>query len=399
MNPGFDVVGLYEYPLPVLSTDIDRIEAESSDNISGSLIVRNKGGGSLAGKILSNSKAIHFSPENFSGKNVEVQYYLDLSFYKPGDELRTSAVIMSNGGEKTIPVIVKVIPARIETKEGGVITSVSDFAVYSNKNPISARHLFLSNEFANWLLAIHYPHMDSYEELLKDPNKERALDNFLIISGLKEKSRVVSQVKRLVAIANPYDKNPFVGDIRLERIGWGYIDCPVRLKNDSKWIKMGKDRLTDRDFDINGRMSLSFYISTAFLTASVCCEKIMIDDETVTIYAKAPPPLSVTVSRESFTFEDSGLIYVQNNTGKDITIEVSPEDTFLKFEGKRYLVGRYAEIPFDIKLSALQSAQFRFMKQPVIPTGLYVRAGDGYINFQKRLTFAIGQIWDERKKL
>jgi len=397
MIDGTDIITLYEYPLPELGLDIERIETEAAENIRGGFVIRNRGGGALSGVILSNSKAVSFSPDEFSGKKTVVAYSINISQYKPGDELRTSAVIMSNGGEKTLPVSVKIIPARIETKEGESLSSLADFSEYSETHPVSARQLFMSVEFENWLSVINYPHMDSYGEFTRDADKERALDNFLIVSGLKDKSRAVPRVKQIVAEVNPFERGPHTGDISVVRSGRGYLDCAVSLKRGAKWLKMGKDRLAGRDFDVNGRASLSYYISPVFLTASICGEKIIIGDETVSIYARALPPVSVRLSRDNYGIGDSGTVNIKNNTGRDLTIEISPDDNMLRFEGKRYFIGKYAEIPFDIRLSALQSAQFRLLKLPEVATGLNVTVLDEAIDYNKRFELTVGGIFGEKR--
>jgi len=392
MDHGLDVVSLFEYPLPVLSTSLDRIDSESSGHINGSFNVRNKGGGNLAGRILSNSKALTFIPDIFSGRNIVINYHIDISALKPGDELRTSAVVMTNGGEKTIPVTVKIVPTRIETKEGVGLSSLSDFNEYAMDHPVAARSFFMSSDFFSWLTAIQYPHTDSYEELTKDPNKERALDNFLIISGLKQKSKIIPISKQVTAVINPYDKNIYTGDLRLVRTGWGYLSGGVTLKTKAKWLKMGKDLISARDFDVNNHMTLSFYISPVFLTSPMCGETVAIDGETVSICARALHSVSARLSKAYAGFGDSGTVCLNNNTGHDIKVEILPEDTFIRFEGRQYLIGKYAEIPFEIRLTGLQATQLRLLKQPVVRTGVHVRTAESIYRFQTRLPLTVGEL-------
>jgi len=392
-----DVVALYEHPLPVLDINVEKIKAEAAGNVSGGFVIKNKGGGNLSGKILSNSKAVTFSPREFTGRNIKVDYFINLAQYKSGDELRTSAVIMSNGGEKTLPVFVKVIPARIVTKEEIDLASLSDFAEYSVKYPLSARQLFMSVEFENWLSVSNNPHMDSYSEFIKDADKERALDNFFIISGLKKKSKALPQAKRITATVNPFEKLPYTGDIRLVRDGWGHLDCEVSLLNGAKWLKMGRDRINGRDFDVNGQASLSFYISPVFLTSPVCRETVMIGGEHIDICARTLPPLTVKTPRSSFGFNDNGKLLLYNNTGRDLTIEILPEDNYLKLEGRLFFIGKYAEIPFEVRLGALQVSRLRLTKQPAISTGIHISASEEFIKYKKRIEINIGEINIEKR--
>ena len=392
-----DVVSLYEHPLPSLKPDVDRIETEATGGVTGSFTIKNKGGGVLSGVILSNSKALAFSPAEFSGRASTINYTIDVSQYGPGDELRTSAVIMSNGGERTLPVSVRIVPARIETAEGARLTGLTDFAEYAKEHPVSARALFVSEDFNNWLAALGYPHMDSFADVVKDADPERALDNFLIISGLKTKSYAVPETDRITAAVNPFERTPFTGELRVTKNGWGYLDCAVSVKNGAKWLKTGKSRLTSHDFDVTGVAVLTYYVSPAFLTDSLCRETLTIGDYEVTVYAGALPPVSCAMPRDSFRPGDGGSISITNNTGRDLTMEIIPDDGFMKFEGRRYFVGKYAEIPFEIRLNALQTAQLRLTKQPVVRTGVTVGVAEEHIDYKKRFELTVGELNADRK--
>lgn len=384
-----DIVELFESPLPVLSTDIEKIAVETAGNYEGSFVIKNNGGGELSGKILSNSSVIKFTPDSFNSKRTTVFFTLDISIYKPGDIIKTSAVIMSNGGEKIIPVVIKALPFCIETKENFKITSLKDFYRYAKKYPISARHVFMTQDFSAWLMGILYPHMDSYEKLSRDPNKERALDNFFILNKLKKQSYLTPVEKSVSITVNPYKDNVVGGSLTIHRSVWGYSEASLVKESGAKWLTLDKEKLTSQDFDENNTASVGYRIETRFLTGKTACERIIVDKNSyVTIYVKKHPPLSVNLSNETFLPNDKGYLSVTNNTGKDIVIDVSATESFLRFEGGRYFIGGFAKIPFDIKITSLQSAQFMFKRRPSVTAAILVSSSE--YAFRKKFNILIG---------
>ena len=65
-------------------------------------------------------------------------------------------------------------------------------------------------------------------------------------------------------------------------------------------------------------------------------------------------------------------------------------ESYIKFGARRYPAGAYAEIPFEVKLSALLSANVFFRKLPYMKTVIEVRAtlpGEAY---KKTLPVVVG---------
>lgn len=384
-----DIVELFESPLPVLSTDTDKIAVETAGNYEGSFVIKNTGGGDLKGRILSSSSVIKFTPDNFDSKKTTVFFTLDISIYKPGDIIKTSAVIISNGGEKIIPVVIKALPFCIETKENVKITSLKDFYRYAKKYPVSARQVFMTQDFSAWLTGILYPHMDSYEKLSRDPIKERALDNFFILNKLKKQSYLMPVEKSVSITVNPYKDNIVGASITVQRSAWGYIDAPIAKEGGAKWLTLDKEKLTSLDFDENNTASVGYRIETRSLTEKTASEKLIVDKNSyVKIYVKKCPPISITLSKETFLPNDKGYLSITNNTGKDILIDVSATEPFLRFEGARYFIGGFAKIPFDIKITSLQSAQFMFKRRPSVTAAILISSSE--FAFRKKFNILIG---------
>ena len=182
---------IYEYPMPCVETGTNKIAMNVRNNSArGYIDVWNSGGGLLEGSITSNTDCITFVNEEFKGNNVRIEYKVNTLMYKKGDMIRSSLFISSNGGEKIISVIINVLEEVLETKNGGYISNIKEFMGYARKNPIEARKMLGSNDFLIWVKRTGFEHTDILEHIINDANKERALDNFFVLCGLKAKSRI-----------------------------------------------------------------------------------------------------------------------------------------------------------------------------------------------------------------
>lgn len=385
-----------EYPLPTIKADVDKLYIEASGSFEGSFWIRNAGGSELNGRITSNSRGLKFLPQNFNGNKIEIKYKFNLDIYKKGDIIQTSALIMSNGGEVIIPVTIHIIAPAVKTKDGDKITSLKDFLFYAKKDPLESRRLFSQKEFMMWLLSINYENMDMYEHFNKDPNKERAVDNFLVFNGLKNRAELTLIENKINISIKPFENDPVTGVIPIKLKGWGFIDADVVCQNSLPWLRLMTNKITASDFDENGFFEASFIIYPNLIKKRTVSEKVKLvhkDEEEVYISVCREHALNIRLDKNSYSNEDSGKIIVTNNTFKDLMLEIYPKDSFLRFEGKRYLVGANAEIPFSIKFSALQNAQYSLKKQIIIETGIAVRT---YINekrWDKALDVSIGNLY------
>jgi len=355
-----DITQLFEHPLPNLTADADKIAVETAGGYEGTFTVKNTGGGELTGRILSNSSAVTFTPDTFAAKKTAVFYHIDTSALAPGDVIRTSAVILSNGGEKIIPIIIKALPFCIETKEDVKIASLKDFARYAKKYPEAALSLFSSNDFKTLLKETMHPHIKAYEDLLRDPVRQRALDNFLVINKIKKQAVVTPDEKTVTVTVNPYKNEAAAGSIIYNRSTWGYLDIPLTKQKGVKWLTLSKDRLTGDDFDEENEAMADFIVTPQDLTQADCEIIKAGEDCAVYIYAKRCPPLTANLQKECFTQNEKGFIEVTNNTDRDVLMEVTATDACLRFEGAKYaVVGQTARIPFEVKLTGFLTLKRR----------------------------------------
>ncbi|MDR2899546.1 MAG: DUF5717 family protein [Clostridiales bacterium] len=382
----------FNSPLPLINRETKNIDIETSNSLSGAIIIKNDGGGEIMGRVMSNSSSITFDPEEFSGNDSKITFYINLDYYNPGDILNTNAVIKSNGGEHIIDFTVKVIPHAIETKEGDKITSLKDFYSYCVEYPVAARQLFVSHEFMMWLYTTGYIYMDIYEKFARDSNKERALDNFLVFNNLKSKTKISCYDKSIKIHVYPYYDKIWTGSIRLRKSGWGYVDCDINTEYDYDWFTLSKTRLVSSDFDSEYETEVSMFIDAVKLPKRLNIQYVIIDGQRVHVTVIKAFYIEASTEKDYLTFGESSNLVIRNNSGARLTVDIHPSDNFIKFESVRYYVDEMAKIPFDVQLSTFQKTQMSLLKQPFVNTSVTVEAVYDRQPYFKRFYLKIGDI-------
>lgn len=392
----------FEGPLPIINKDTKKIYIETSNSCEGSIIIKNSGGGTIAGRIMSNSRFISFEPEEFNGNNSKIMFYINLNTYgsKYANEvkiapninseeiLKSTAVIMSNGGEHKIEFTIKVVPCSIETEEKISISSLKDFYGYFRKYPSKAEALFYKREFMSWLKAIGYENMDLYEKFLLDTNKERALDNFLIANKLKHRASVDFENRLISVIVPAFNDDIYTGLIKLKKTGSGYIE--EEIKNISPWFSLGKKTVLSSDFDNEGTAYINYSIDPLKFSRKVNFDKVFLSDKVLEVKAVKLSFIDAQLERTYLSFKDSSNILIINNANEKLTVDITPKDSFIKLEGKRYYINETALIPFTIDIPKLLQAQLSLKKQPTLESSLYIESVYKKRQFSKLLKLTIG---------
>lgn len=381
-----------EYPLPLLATESETIVIETSARYEAHLTVRNKGGGVLSGRITSNTRCLVFTPEEFEGNRVKIHYSFSPGSYKTGDTVNTGALIISNGGEKLIPVVIRITPPAIITEEGNPISSLQGFAEYAKEKPQKAQVLFASPAFKRFLTDMGHGMIAAYEKMAADPSAERAMEQFLIISGLKERTRIIVLKDFFDITVKPGDVGLIHGIIPIRREGWGYFDEPVVIRNSSPWLNTAS-HISQQDFKNGDLAEIPFAIDPRGLTGK------KYNGDAVLFGGEKPARVRISVRRlgavefrvlkESYGFSDSGTLIMQNNTAETYEVEITPSEPFIRFDSLRRYFRGYMEVPFQIKMNPLMTAQFAFMSQPYVVAEIEVREKTG--RFKKTIRIHIGE--------
>ena len=350
----------FEYPLPELSVDIDEIEAETNNVFEGSFFIRNTGGGRLSGIITSHNACAVFTPETFEGPK-RIYYRISAANLDAGDVVRTGAVIMSNGGEKYLPVTLIVTAASIQTDEGITITSIRSFLDYARQYPNRAADLLVSPHFKLMLERTHFEFLDAYQYILSDTDRQRAMECLLRLSGLKKSAKINVLQKYIEVKINPFQHEVYFGRIPIQKEGWGYIEDKVYVKNGSSWLK--PISTISQALDESGMFNFS--IDPVLLKGRYNSDVLVLADNPeaeAVITAIIQPYIRVRPNKESFNPGTAGAIYITNNTGRDLLLEIEASLPYIVFQARLHKIGNYAEIPFQVRLSAFQAMTIK--RQP-----------------------------------
>lgn len=381
------------YPLPIIKVDTERIVVKITADCEGEFTIRNEGGGTLAGKIASNFNSIKLTPEEFSGNRITVKYKFMLDSYKQGDVIQTYLLIISNGGEVQIPIVIKITNNGLIAKTGESLLSLKEFAQYAKKHPLEAKRLFISHEFITWLSHIGYEHMEMLDNIIEDSNGDRALDNFLTSSKQKRKATVEVEKNIITVERLEGDSMIITSNIAISKVGWGYLDMHVIGKNSAPWLNIITKKVTSSMFKNSDEAFIVVEIDTSKIRERLVCEELLIGmDIQVKLHVKCKKKLSFSISKICFENEDSGELIVENKTGKDLMIGVHTSTNYVKFAAKSYMVGEYAKIPFQIKINTLQNAQLAIKKQPTAVSDIAVKTIVDDKVFKQNFELLIGNL-------
>lgn len=384
----------FEYPLPSLNIGVEAINIETNDRHEGSFTIKNTGGGTLCGRVLSRMAGIVFSPTHFEGNLQTIKYTFDTAAagLATGQSTTGYAYVTSNGGEVKLPITAKLTEMSITTTEGVYITNLQDFYNYALTHPLQAQRLFVDSEFYMLLLATGYKYIEVYESLHRDSNRERAIDNFFILSGLKDKTVLeIEGDKTIEFVQKPTDTSVIHGSLSIKKTDKGYIEAPITQQRNSPWINFYASRLIQSDFDDNLNAKVNFSIDPSKIVGKYARELVTIADSTVEIVYRRTAPIFLRTPRQSLKYDDNGLIEVANSTGKDVRVEVFCQDSYVRFSARSYIIGPYGEVPFQIKLSPFLTAQLFFRKLPYMKTTIEVKVTFPGFIYKKNMPIIVGE--------
>ena len=377
---------LNTYPLPKLALSETKISLRGTGIIYGQFEIFNDAEGELYGEILPMADFISFSPVSFVSNAVTVEYTIDLTSIN--GEVQTGALIKTNGGERVLDFLITANRPDVLERDGFVMAEIADFADYARTHPMEARKLFLRQEFMEWLISLGYPGMQMYENFLNDPNKERAVDNFLVLNNCKQKASVMMADRDLYHKIGMWE-DVITGSIKLKKSTWGYAEGALQVTAGNEWLKLTKDKVESRDFDGQNMAQVHYMILAPEVKGRDTAQVVLNDDEKINIRVSPAQAFEAKLDKQSFFFEDTGKLAITNNTGRDIFIEINC-DNFIRFDAKRYLINKYAQIDFSVKYTNFRASTLSFKKQTHAQSYIQITAvGEGQAGFSKRIPITL----------
>lgn len=371
-----NVEKVLEYPLPVLKADTEELVLEGREINEASFSVRNAGGGTLEGRVISSARFLAFEPDTWSGNRQEIRCRI-LTDTEGAESGEYSAQILTNGGELLLPITVRLAKAAVSVSDI-TISSLQDFHGYATDFPEEAQELFAGEKFKNLLSDTGFPYIGAYTLLVKEENRPRALDNFLILAGLKKRTSLQTEQSEIEHRA--FDNSLIHGEFEVTKSDNGYVEVDISTESGAEWLTLEYEGLT-----------VKYSIDPLLIPGRYARERVIINDIFVDIVFKRPLPLLAWLPREGFTYQDEGTIVVENQTKDPLKIELVCNETFVRLYQREYKVDGQLIIPFIIKLSPLQSAQMLFRRAPSLRASIEIKAIYKGRSIGKTLTLVAGE--------
>ncbi|WP_058485685.1 DUF5717 family protein [Defluviitalea phaphyphila] len=330
---------------PILSVSKKEINIEIiySSVYTGAIKLKNIGKGELKGRIFSRKGYTQFIPSQWVGNEQVIIYRIDTKDMAWGNTYEDIWFIESNGGEEEVSVFMYIKEPTLILNEKDSISTLEDFSKLAKENWDMAKEIFFSPKFYIWLE--QYKKL-SWEKLynkliLTSTNRDWALEYFLRLTGYKEKA--------IIEVIN-LDNN-FNTEIIIQKKGWGFVE--FNIENNLEWVNFYKTHFTSEDF-IKNQLIVYYKILKNKIPSqkSVGYIYIVCEDEKIPykIYAKKEDIFEISFSKKIYNKRDSGTLIIKNRSGEDAKVKIIPREKFIKFEAKRYLISKKAEIPFIIYL-------------------------------------------------
>ena len=248
----------YEIADALISENKITVELDADETIEGDIAIVGKNSMDIKGIGYSSDSHFVFRYNQFNGIKNRLHYIINGKNLVPNKVCIGKINIITTAGEFEIPFEIKVKEREIVT-EIGVLKTLEDFVEYVRTNYDEALILFISKEFSEYFLKGDNHGIALYKQLMRNANRDVALEEFMVAMGLKEpvKISLKSETKEYENLTDNY------GDtLIITRNTWGYAEIDVELEGE--FFYNCKERITSEQF--NGKtMEYSYYLNTAKL--------------------------------------------------------------------------------------------------------------------------------------
>lgn len=287
--------GIAERAELCLSCDSIELEVERGKQTEGNFTVSKTGGERMKFLLHTDMRGLSFQKQAFCGKENTVFYQYDAGDLRAGETKRGSIFLITDCGEKEIPVSVTgTAPCILTTK--GKIHDLYRFFQLAKSDFMEAVRIFHSSEFEEVFLREEEEKRLVYRALIQSESKEHALEEFLITE--KKKGRTFVQAKN-----SNYNlgeiREPKGGSFLLELTQEGWFEAEVKVRG--SFLSVKAQKLSTKDFE-QGRHSLSFMVNPQKMknpeeTGIICIKNLFFTLE-LSVHVKRKELHRVDFSRE-----------------------------------------------------------------------------------------------------
>jgi hypothetical protein len=246
---------VYETADAEISENRIAVELEQGELYHGEIMIKGKNGMSVKGVVFSTDSHVYFENNQFNGINNTLKYTVSGKNMFEGQVIGGTISVVTTAGDYAIPFAVT-IKKKVINSSIGKITDLEGFVKLVKISYDEALILFLSKEFKEFFLKENDYALALYHQVMRNTNRNIALEEFLVGMNLKERVRIsiVSKIKEYSDIKENY------GDVlNVSRSGWGYVDIDVEVQGD--FFYNCKDKISGDAF--NGKIAEYQYLINA----------------------------------------------------------------------------------------------------------------------------------------
>ncbi|MBR6359553.1 MAG: hypothetical protein IKS11_07885 [Lachnospiraceae bacterium] len=243
--------GIFEYEQPemIVSQDVLDVFVSEGEIKTGEFTITNSKGTSMKGVIYSTSPYITIQNNRFIGTRNEIVYTINATYLEQGQRKESLINIVSDCGERQIPVSVSVSGTTCMSHVGR-IGNVFQFANLAQTDWNEAVRLFMTREFYEAVIKKDKTCKVPYDVLKKSTDPGSALEEFLCACKKKTECGFfvgTSEVDLEVGNDNLMEK------IQISKRTWGWLRLCV--SSDVPFLVPQSTVIENEDF-INGRYEL-----------------------------------------------------------------------------------------------------------------------------------------------
>jgi len=248
--------GTFEYEMPELLVS-DRelhVYVEAGMETAGAVYVKNREEKRMKGVLYVTGKILVLEEEHFVGTECALTYSVDAAMLLAGEVHTGTISIISDCGEFQLPFFVHVTEPVHESSIGPV-KDLFQFTNLARMNWDEAVSFFCAPEFPGVVLRKEPRIGQAYEQLMKSPDKDRALEEFLVFARKKKFCDFFTVQTELELTAG---NENFREQIVVKKEQWGYVRFSVT--SSSPYITFTKNEYSSGDF-INGQAEVRFVVN------------------------------------------------------------------------------------------------------------------------------------------
>ncbi len=236
--------GRFEYEVPhlLLSETEVALTLKEGQNFRGELSIGAEDGRRIKGIVTTDHQRIVLAKDQFQGTASTVEYGVDTSGLKAGDEICGNITISSNLEERRVRVHVSIAgnPMVISGQE---IRTLDAFTHLASHNFGEAYRFFVKKEFARLLEKEAPDQLPLYQGLSHKPVTFQHLEEFLVALGRKEPITLSTEQpeKTVLSVEQPRKETLY-----LYKNTWGYVRMEIEVQGD--FLEVEKKVVTSEDF-------------------------------------------------------------------------------------------------------------------------------------------------------